>query len=93
MKITRQQLKQIIKEEIETVMKESPQILNEIQIGRVLSGITRQGGRRLKAYELTEQYFLELSKLGLAEDSLKLITDFMRGLDNAKKVLNQQQQA
>ena len=72
--------------------EELEQILNEIQIAPVLSGITRQGGRRLKAIELTEKYFVELSKLGLAADSIKLITDFMKGLHNAKQALSQQQQ-
>ena len=91
MKLTKQQLKRIIKEELEE-MRGTPSdrlILNEVNLGSVLTGITREGDKRRRAIELTIKYMGQLSRISALD---RQAIAFYEQLKNARKSLQAPQQ-
>ena len=91
MKLTKQQLKRIIKEELEE-MRGTPSdrlILNEVNLGSVLTGITREGDKRRRAIELTIKYMGQLSRISALD---RQAIAFYEQLKNAMKSLQATQQ-
>jgi len=91
LKLTKQQLKQIIKEELNE-MRGTPSdrlILNEVNLGSVLTGISREGDKRRHAIELTIKYMKKLSQISALD---RQAIEFSNQLENAMKSLQAPQQ-
>ena len=89
MKLTKQQLKQVIKEELEK-MRGAPSdrlVLNEVNLGSLIPGITREGGARAVAIRLTMKYLADLDKISTLEGST---LEFQKQLVDALQDLKQQ---
>jgi hypothetical protein len=81
MKITKNQLRKIIKEEIEEVKHQK--ILKEINILPVIQTISREDDQRLEAIRLTYKYIKELERLVDDNDAFNVVADFKDQLRGA----------